>query len=258
MDRYILDLKSKILELVNYVEINKDIDGEFSIERHDLRTAAIKDLESITSVLADAKAALEKTTQIHQKNIEKIKKIVEFNPPNMLCENINGLYITARKINYLEEAGPDLCFMPTINRFVIQVAGNTLIGNIGNIYDICPDPERVKECRFSNLEYLPSSTDIKYKSPKCSKLSDGECRFYHNPLVFASAKEPRNYFSTCSQYVSATSTLNNSNFCRFGSRQHLKEDLNRLTPEEARRFEDYVAHMFLCWLLLRRYKPCWF
>lgn len=166
-----------------------------------------------------------------------------FSPPDIIYEEINGLYLSARRINYIEEAGPDLCFMPAINRFIVRIAGNTLIGNIGNIYDMCPNPERVKECKY-------------IKSKKYAKCMD-DCRFYHNPLVFASSKEPRNYFSTCIQYISSDN-IHQENHCRYGSRQFLKRDLERISSEEARRFEDFLAHLFLCWLILRKYKPMYF
>jgi hypothetical protein len=173
--------------------------------------------------------------------------------PNMIRENIGGLTLTAKRVEYIDEVGPDLCYIPSINRFAVRFAGIVLAGNIGNMYAICSAPERVKECHFANVDHLPAVSDKKYRMPKCSK-TDGECLFYHDPQIFPSSKEPRNFFATCGHYVSADDpNTKNSNYLRYGNRATLKEDLMRLSAEEMRRFEDYVAHLVLCLIIMRRF-----
>jgi hypothetical protein len=257
MDKIIAILR----EQLNIIDINRDSPNEFSKERLDLRNGAIENMEKI---MTDIKSVLKQAELLHEKaiNINKInnqrvttwKLNVEnlFNPPNMICEDIGGVQVIARKVAYMEDVGSDLCFMPSVNRFAVRFAGCLMVGNVGNIYDICSNPERVKECRFSNANCLPSGNESRYKTPKCSK-TDGECRFYHNPLIFPSSKESRNFFATCSQYISPYSeNIDRSNYLTYGSRQYLKDDLKKLSPEETRRFDDYVAHLVICWIILKR------
>jgi hypothetical protein len=256
-----MDIITDINEQLNIVIINKDLPNEFSKDRLELRNEAINKIEkiiaSLKNTLKNAEALHTKAVNINNNNNNKLstwKLNIEnvFNPPNMICEEVNGIQVLARKINYLEEVGPDLCFMPTINRFAIRIAGCLLIGNVGNVYDMCLDPERVRECKFSNMNFLTNGNDSKLRMPRCSK-TEGECKFYHNPLIFPSSKEPRNFFATCGQYISPYTEVNNrSNYLNYGNRSTLKIDLNRLSQEEARRFDDFVAHLVLCWIILKR------
>lgn len=252
------DIIIKLKEQLNIVSINRDIDEELSRTRLKIRQNAIKNIsdkvEELKNILSCAQDILNEAITINENNNKKIEEwnvAIPLNypkSPELICENINGIKLIARKINYLDDAGPDLCFMPSVNRFIIRFAGETLIGNIGNIYDTCAGPERVRECRYATSNFLQSGSDNKHKVQKCSK-TDGECKFYHNPFICPSSREPRNFFATCGHYMPNDQS---SNYLRYGNRNTLIEDLSKLTQEERRRFDDFVAHLVLCWIIMKR------
>jgi hypothetical protein len=261
--KFVEDMAEKVLlsirESINLIDINQDKNGEFSKERNEIRvnalTSIIKIVETLKEITSSAENLLKKGENIHNVNNQKLISVVM---PNILCEtvvvreNIGGVNIVAKKVDYLEQVGPELCFMHKINRFAVRFAGILLVGNIGNIYANCSNPERVKECHFANVNYLPLVSDKKTKQPQCSK-TNGECLFYHNPLLFHNSTEPRNFFATCGHYVSSDDpNSRNTNFLRYGNRNTLKDDMIRLSDEEKRRFEDYVTHLVFCLILLKR------
>jgi hypothetical protein len=257
MADFSIKILSTVRELANLVSINKDVAGEFLKTRHNIRMDAINKIEDILKELKKVTDTVESIYEKASKEHEVInKQAIEWiakKPAKLLHrETIGGIDIIARSVDFLEEVGPDLCFMPAINRFAVRFAGILIVGNIGNIYSNCLNPEKVKECKFSSIDYLPSTNKMNYRMPKCSK-NDGECSFYHNPLIYPSSKEPRNFFSTSGYYVNADSTDGkNPNYLRFGSRNSLREDINRISDEEARRFEDFVSHMIICLIILKK------
>lgn len=195
-------------------------------------------VEGLKKIYKDADDAYKKSTEYHNHASQSIREII--NPPSTIMKcDINGLTLLARKIDYIEEAGPDLSYMPKYNRFAFVVAGHTLIGNIGEIYETCPDPIRVRECKYSK-----PATDG--KMPFCAK--NKICNFYHNPIYNTGSNEPRNYFSSTGRYSRI-----DHDCCRFGSRSHLYEDLQNLTDDEIRRFEDFVVHLLLCLIILKKH-----
>jgi hypothetical protein len=236
MDEYIQQIHKQL----NIVETNKDLPDEISQKKLEIRNEAIKKMENM---LSDIKQKIElmesyykRAVNINKQNNEKT--IIKFSnvENNIMNLNINGLKLHARKIEFLEEAGPDLCFIPKLNRFCIRIAGNTFLGNIGEIYDTLTEPKRVKECRYYN----------KNKNTKCFK-DNYECSFYHNPLYTSLSSEPRNFFSSFGYYLAGS----DNNYLRFGNRSTLQKDISVITDDECSRFEDFTMHLLLCLIVLK-------
>lgn len=265
-----------VAELQKQVRVNCDGPGEFSQRRHDLRQRALEELEAaaelagrLAHALEEALAASAEVVEGQGRQLDAWATVVATErrrrgrgpaaaapATEMVSEPVGrGLALVARRVAALEEVGPDLCFHPASNRFAVRLAGQILIGNIGTIYENCADPERVKECRVNQ----PARAGQATHALRCAHADGRLCRFYHPPTIFPGNTKTRNFFSTCGQYVAPNSPhAHNTNFCRYGSQQHLNQDMDRITPEEARRYEDFLAHNVLCWLLLRRYKPLLF
>lgn len=271
-------IRAAMDELTDIIVKNADPLGEFSKTRHGVRAEC---LAAMDSVVSDVEQMLQTLTQIAakartshnnqtkqltswaavaasqpQKKHDTSRDRPRLPPPmTMVAERVGDMTMIARRVEHLEQVGPDLCYVPALNRFAVSIAGELLIGNVGTVYDVCIDPARVKECRFGGVSAMPSNEHTN-RTPHCQKMGNGQCRYYHDPCLFPTSREPRNFFSTCGQYAPVgTPNGSNPNYCRFGSRATLRQDLDRITPEEARRFQDYVAHLFICWLIMKREKP---
>jgi hypothetical protein len=240
MDEYLREIQKQL----NIVEINEDSPNEISTKKLELRNNAIKAMNNILDEIKHKTEIIEsyvnKAVKINRKNNEKVITKFSTFENNIIHINIDGLKLTARKIDYLENAGPDLCFIPHLNRFCIRVAGLTLLGNIGEIYGAFSEPKRVRECRYYN----------KNKNTKCFD-NNYKCNYYHNPLYTSFSTEPRNFLANFGYYMPGS----DSNYLRYGNRSTLSHDMNNLTAEECARFEDFTVHMLLCLILLRTRPP---
>lgn len=127
-------------------------------------------------------------------------------------------------------------FVTSAAHFAVRINGLLFHGNIGTIYTDEKNPEKIKDCRYSET---------------CMKRDN--CDYYHDPVKFAGSKDCRNFIASSWLYSPPDSFYKNrSRSRRFGSREHIDVDIVGLQDEERVRFYDQTMHDILCSLLLKQ------
>ena len=122
-----------------------------------------------------------------------------------------------------------LYYVSQNDHFAIKLAGVLFHGNIGTVYDSEREPEKIKDCRFGS---------------ECNRMH--KCNYYHDPTIFPTSQDHRNFIATSFTYSKYKNGRNRS----FGSRPHLEEDVLQLTCDDAYKFYDQTMHDILCSLVL--------
>ena len=131
-----------------------------------------------------------------------------------------------------------LYYVTSAAHFAVQINGFMLHGNIGIIYTDTDDPQKIKDCRFTD---------------GCNRMSS--CRYYHDPTVFQGSKDRRNYIASSFIYNSPSEHRNRSRSRHFGSLEHLDSDILTLVEDEKTRICDQAMHDLLCALVLKALEP---
>jgi hypothetical protein len=132
-----------------------------------------------------------------------------------------------------------LYYVTTCSHFAIIINGMMFHGNIGIIYTDSEDPEKIKDCKFTE---------------GCNRAN--MCRYYHDPIVFQGSSDRRNYIASSCIYTSPSAMYKNrSRSRRYGSLEHLDTDMLGLNDEEKNRMYDQVMHDLLCALVLKSIEP---
>ena len=126
-----------------------------------------------------------------------------------------------------------LYYIPQWNHFAVNIGGAFLHAGIGNIYRGRVDaPALVKDCWKGN----------------CSRVN---CRYFHDPELFAGSTDVRNYIFDSCFYVPAFATTERTGARRIGDAENLENDLKTITAQDARRFMSGAMHDLLCAILVR-------
>jgi hypothetical protein len=132
-----------------------------------------------------------------------------------------------------------LYYVSSCAHFALMINGLLFHGNIGIIYTDTEDPEKIKDCRFTD---------------GCNRVNS--CRYYHDPTIFNDSNDRRNYIASSFIYTSpAAMYKNRSRSRRFGSIENLDTDILGLSDEEKNRTYDQAMHDLLCALVLKSIEP---
>lgn len=133
----------------------------------------------------------------------------------------------------------NLYYVSPCSHFAIIINGMMFHGNIGIIYTDSEDPEKIKDCKFTE---------------GCNRVN--MCRYYHDPAIFPGSSDRRNYIASSFIYTSPSAMYKNrSRSRRYGSLEHLDTDMLGLNDEEKNRMYDQVMHDLLCALVLKSIEP---
>lgn len=127
-----------------------------------------------------------------------------------------------------------LYWVSSCDHFALKIAGQLFHGNVGSIFtDDKSSPEKIKDCRFAG---------------SCSK--NGMCDYYHDPVRFPGSRDRRNFFASSWLYAPPMARAARLRGRRFGSRDHLDNDIISVQDDEISRGRDQCMHDILCALVL--------
>lgn len=154
-----------------------------------------------------------------------------------ITEEITLMAIPVKTFNEVKCDGC-LYYVTSAAHFAVQINGHMLHGNIGIIYTDTEDPQKIKDCRFTE---------------GCNRMST--CRYYHDPAMFPGSKDRRNYIASSFIYSSPSDYRNRARARHFGSLDYLDSDILAVAEEEKARIFDQAMHDLLCALVLKALEP---
>lgn len=152
-----------------------------------------------------------------------------------ITEHIQLQCITVEALGDVRADGM-LYYVPTINRFAINLAGIVLYGNIGNVYVSEQYPQKIHDCNIF---------------PRCAQT----CKYYHNPLTCAHSTDVRNFISASWLYSHDTSIHDTKKTRKLSSREFLDSDIERVTDKDLAFYNEQLMHDLLCVIIMNYYMP---
>lgn len=150
-----------------------------------------------------------------------------------------GYCIKAYRVPSRAEFKPDgqLYYIEDINMFATQLFGNTLMGNIGNIFQYGETQSKVRNCNHGAL---------------CNNRAN--CAFFHDPRDVPGSRDIRNYCTANWVYAPNGPQKNNADNrnLKFGSRDNIANDIVLMSQQDISRHEQMTMHWLLTHLLLKR------
>lgn len=129
-----------------------------------------------------------------------------------------------------------LFYVSTVNHFAMYIGRTLFHGNIGTIYTNEKQPSKIKNCQHHNADYAPKQN---------------KCTFYHDPMLFNQSTDIRNFVANSWLYSARTTDDPTTNkYRKFGSLQHLDEDIKFVNSDDINKYRDMVFHDLLCVLIL--------
>ena len=250
MDTTLRQILTKSDQIHNYVcQYGIALNTSVLEEHINTLQADIKTIQSVAKRLADTSNIINQLVLISKKKISYINPYPDKYGHSVLKFNDNEQKEVIPQVSIPVETVPDIEYIPDsklyyvekYKQYAVNIAGITLKGNLGNI-----------------LSYGEKATDTCDYGATCSKLSSGECCFYHPPEDYIKAKLPvknviRNF--TPGSWVYSRDKNMKNHFCRHvGSKDTLLTDLKQfkslIYKKEVATREEQIIHDLLIYLIL--------